>query len=971
MTRALSDEERAQAPARVGTVLSLFAAGPVMEPRFATRKASRIGLRDLVLVGLLATSMACQKGCSGGAVRGTESAVQVDAALAFPRAYAGETVSATFVVTATRTGPVRVASVSTSHPELSVAFDPADGSLPPGGTLPIAVTWRPERGESLDTTIEVQTDVEGSERWTVHATGEALAIPTCDDANACTDDHFERPSETCVHTNHARSCDDGNACTTGDRCQEGSCRGMAASCEDDDVCTLDLCDPTSGCVHPPDGRRCDDGDPCTKDVCDRSAGCSHPDADNGTACGSFSCAEAHVCVAGACRALDITGSSDGYPCSDGDRCTENDACQNGQCVAGPRKAAGPHLVASLETFGGEGSFVATDGYRYLFADTDVLRVAVREADNRLHLVSKLAAFSSSMPPVLVLPGKFAVAHEGVLSLVDLTDPLHPAALSNLSVDASLGLVGRIVHLARMNGGIVCVLRNPDGGDFIVHVDVDETSGLFGTVATMGREEWVYDLDADGNTVVIASRGVSVKWAEWLSSGTAIQWQVWGGDVRMAPFVGGVSIQGHFAALLVSNRRVAVVDLDRPEASLEVIDTTTNVNDVVLDDGIVYVASDAGIFMPFGDRRFYADTPVAASREVDSMPAWNLDRGPGHLLASGTVALPLLRSADSTFVRVTGEGHGDLTAVTDDVAPKVLLAGPMAVAELDLADPKFVSHHLADRPASQDVPRVLRGATRDVPLNFDVPLQSTSSCEHLEYVEPTGAVSQRDVCPSGLGTPRFDIAGRRLWRMVGILSNGEFTMDVAAWGDPFASSTRLLSVAQSDRMEPAALGHVRAADSGEQAAFIWTLSSPNGPEETKVWVPSLDGASWSTVDLVGVDAPAVSEAVGLDGNLLLVRYPDHLSMFDLASSTVRTQTLPNAAPAGIAWMAHGTAWVVSRNGTELTELQYAPTGTLVDRGSVQFPEFGARPGFVSRVYDAGTRAVVTTPHAVHVIDHACR
>jgi hypothetical protein len=37
------------------------------------------------------------------------------------------------------------------------------------------------------------------------------------------------------------------------------------SCDDGDACTLDACDPSTGCTH---STACDDGDPCTEaDVC--------------------------------------------------------------------------------------------------------------------------------------------------------------------------------------------------------------------------------------------------------------------------------------------------------------------------------------------------------------------------------------------------------------------------------------------------------------------------------------------------------------------------------------------------------------------------------------------------------------------------------------------------------------------------------------------------------------------------------
>src|SRR5206468_138746 len=62
---------------------------------------------------------------------------------------------------------------------------------------------------------------------------------------------------------------DGNACTTGDACSNGRCTGgPARSCDDGNVCTIDSCDPATGCVHAPNTAPCDDGSACTtNDTC--------------------------------------------------------------------------------------------------------------------------------------------------------------------------------------------------------------------------------------------------------------------------------------------------------------------------------------------------------------------------------------------------------------------------------------------------------------------------------------------------------------------------------------------------------------------------------------------------------------------------------------------------------------------------------------------------------------------------------
>jgi len=85
------------------------------------------------------------------------------------------------------------------------------------------------------------------------------------------------PADPCVFTPGAQgSCDDNDVCTT-DACDpiQGCTHtpGAQGSCDDNDVCTSDSCDPIDGCVHSPGALDCDDHDACTTDVCDPAEGC--------------------------------------------------------------------------------------------------------------------------------------------------------------------------------------------------------------------------------------------------------------------------------------------------------------------------------------------------------------------------------------------------------------------------------------------------------------------------------------------------------------------------------------------------------------------------------------------------------------------------------------------------------------------------------------------------------------------------
>jgi glucose/arabinose dehydrogenase len=101
----------------------------------------------------------------------------------------------------------------------------------------------------------------------------------CNDQNLCTSDVCDN-ALGCSYP--AVACNDQNACTT-DSCDPSTgCAFTAVSCDDANVCTTDTCSAASGCVHANNASPCaDDGNACTSDVCSAGA-CTHPD--NGT-CG--------------------------------------------------------------------------------------------------------------------------------------------------------------------------------------------------------------------------------------------------------------------------------------------------------------------------------------------------------------------------------------------------------------------------------------------------------------------------------------------------------------------------------------------------------------------------------------------------------------------------------------------------------------------------------------------------------------
>jgi hypothetical protein len=193
----------------------------------------------------------------------------------------------------------------------------------------------------------------------------------CDDNNACTIDVCKPDGtgkNTCSYTNAnaGTSCDDKNKCTVGDQCDTGGkCQGSLIPVDDGNPCTTDSCDPASGQpVHKGNvGQPCSDNNACTiDDACDAKGKCEGfaLDPDDNNPCtvdlcdpitGNFTykgvagcksckgkdsdCDDGNPCTVDTCK-VDICDYQDvppGGDCNDGNACTLGDKCDiSGKCV---------------------------------------------------------------------------------------------------------------------------------------------------------------------------------------------------------------------------------------------------------------------------------------------------------------------------------------------------------------------------------------------------------------------------------------------------------------------------------------------------------------------------------------------------------------------------------------------------------------------------------------------------------------
>lgn len=127
------------------------------------------------------------------------------------------------------------------------------------------------------------------------ANGAAYAAPVlCDDGSLCTIDTCDT-TLGCKFTPQPDGTvcgGDGSTCGALSKCQSGKCQLVqTAGCDDGNVCTADVCDPTKGCTHTPQtGAKCTankDGSPCTTGTasCLASGLCGEPATPGWTCCG--------------------------------------------------------------------------------------------------------------------------------------------------------------------------------------------------------------------------------------------------------------------------------------------------------------------------------------------------------------------------------------------------------------------------------------------------------------------------------------------------------------------------------------------------------------------------------------------------------------------------------------------------------------------------------------------------------------
>ncbi len=217
------------------------------------------------------------------------------------------------------------------------AGDPCEGVVCDNLTNPcLSRNGSCNNGDCIfDPVDNVPCDTDSSICTTERCQGGACVFESnlsCDDGDVCTDDVCN-PTEGCQTTFNTASCDDSDSCTLTDRCSGGNCAGTQMPCDQppQDECSGDTA------VHFAPG-------PCVNGACEWVltnepcefgcvGGLCNPDPCAGVTCEVFNgpCQGNGRCVDGGCVWDPLSGVS----CDlDSSICT-SDYCDNGSCTAGP------------------------------------------------------------------------------------------------------------------------------------------------------------------------------------------------------------------------------------------------------------------------------------------------------------------------------------------------------------------------------------------------------------------------------------------------------------------------------------------------------------------------------------------------------------------------------------------------------------------------------------------------------------
>jgi len=165
----------------------------------------------------------------------------------------------------------------------------------------------------------------------------------CNDGNPCTLDTCDFDLHQCAASamQEGAPCNDKDACTENTTCQGGACLGDSVDCQDAWPCTIDDCDPQSGCTNEPNHAACDDGKNCTVDTCPGNGPCQNLLSDNVCQIDGMCYDDGQEKSDNVCLKCDAGADPEGWTandlveCDDDDPLTTDDECEGGTCTGLP------------------------------------------------------------------------------------------------------------------------------------------------------------------------------------------------------------------------------------------------------------------------------------------------------------------------------------------------------------------------------------------------------------------------------------------------------------------------------------------------------------------------------------------------------------------------------------------------------------------------------------------------------------
>jgi outer membrane protein assembly factor BamB len=204
---------------------------------------------------------------------------------------------------------------------------------------------------------------------------------------------------------------------------------------------------------------CSDGNPCTLDSCDPVSGCKSEVLEDGTPCDDLEqCTIGDICLLGECRGVDVP---EGAVCDDFDPCSKNDQCVEGTCIdptyvypsyGAVKFATDVGMLAEGAT---ENPIVDRDGT--VFAGVEGGVIAVDQCGEVLWLNETLG--TPRWSAAVAVPGLLSVPVGSKIVDVDTATGLALRELDTAELfDAAEGSTIRILDLAvRRSGGLVVSL----------------------------------------------------------------------------------------------------------------------------------------------------------------------------------------------------------------------------------------------------------------------------------------------------------------------------------------------------------------------------------------------------------------------------------------------------------------------------------------------------------------------------------